>query len=68
LGFLFGGANRSRKRAAPLAAAGAEIVTGELDSGDLADLERAHEAIDYVILQLVAGDDGPTRKKRPRCP
>ena len=58
---------RDRKRAALLAAAGAEIVTAEFDSDDLADLERAHEAIDYVVLQLVAGDDGPTRKKKGLC-
>jgi uncharacterized protein YbjT (DUF2867 family) len=63
-GHQVGALVRDRKRAALLAAAGAEIVTGELDSDDLADLERAHEAIDYVVLQLVAGDDGPTRKKK----
>jgi uncharacterized protein YbjT (DUF2867 family) len=55
---------RDRNRASPLAEASAEIVTADLDSGNLADLERAHEAIEYVILQLVAGDDGPTRKKK----
>ena len=55
---------RDTNRAAPLAAAGAEIVFADLDSDDLANLQRAHEGIDYVILQLVAGDDGPRRKKK----
>jgi uncharacterized protein YbjT (DUF2867 family) len=55
---------RDRNRASALAEAGAEIVTADLDSDNLADLERAHEAIEYVILQLVASDDGPTRKKK----
>jgi uncharacterized protein YbjT (DUF2867 family) len=55
---------RDRARAALLAAAGAEIVTADLDSDDLGDLERAHAGIDYVVLQLVAGDDGATRKKK----
>ena len=55
---------RDTNRASPLAAAGAEIVFADLDSDDLANLERAHEGIDYVILQLVAGDDGPRRKKK----
>jgi uncharacterized protein YbjT (DUF2867 family) len=55
---------RDTHRASPLAAAGAEIVFADLDSDDLRNLERAHEGIDYVILQLAAGDDGPTRKKK----
>src|SRR6516164_11210062 len=55
---------RDTNRAAPLAAAGAEIVFADLDSDDLSNLQRAHEGIDYVILQLVAGDDGPRRKKK----
>jgi len=55
---------RDTNRAAPLAAVGAEIVFADLDSDDLANLQRAHEGIDYVILQLVAGDDGPRRKKK----
>ena len=55
---------RDRNRASPLGEAGAEIITANLDSDSLADLERAHEAIECVILQLVAGDDGPTRKKK----
>jgi uncharacterized protein YbjT (DUF2867 family) len=55
---------RDTNRASPLAAAGAEIVFADLDSDDPANLERAHDGIDYVILQLVAGDDGSTRKKK----
>ena len=55
---------RDRNRASPLAAAGAELVTVDLDSDDLANLERAHADVDCVVLQLVAGDDGPTRRKK----
>ena len=55
---------RDRNRASALAIAGAEVVTADLDSDDLTNLERAHADVDYVILQLVAGDDGPTRRKK----
>jgi uncharacterized protein YbjT (DUF2867 family) len=55
---------RDSGRASPLAAAGAEIVIADLDSDDLSNLARAHEEADYVILQLVSGDDGPARKKK----
>ena len=44
---------RDTNRAAPLAAAGAEIVFADLESDDLANLQRAHEGIDYVILQFI---------------
>jgi uncharacterized protein YbjT (DUF2867 family) len=55
---------RDQKRAAPLAAAGAEVVTVDLDNDDLTELERAHANIDYVVLQLVSGDDGPARQRK----
>ena len=55
---------RDRNRASALAIAGAEVVTADLNSDDLTNLERAHADVDYVILQLVAGDDGPTRRKK----
>jgi uncharacterized protein YbjT (DUF2867 family) len=55
---------RDRNRASALAAAGAEVVTADLDSDDLTNLERAHADVEYVVLQLVAGDDGPTKTKK----
>jgi uncharacterized protein YbjT (DUF2867 family) len=55
---------RDRTKAAPLAAAGAEIVTADLDADDLTILERAHEDVDYVVLQLVAGDDETGRRRK----
>jgi uncharacterized protein YbjT (DUF2867 family) len=55
---------RDRERAAPLVAAGAEVLAADLDSDDIADLQRAHAGVEYVVLQLVSGDDGPTRKKK----
>jgi uncharacterized protein YbjT (DUF2867 family) len=55
---------RDRMRAAPLAAAGAEVIAADLDSDDLTDLQRAHADVDYVVLQLVSGDDGATRRRK----
>jgi uncharacterized protein YbjT (DUF2867 family) len=55
---------RDRARAAPLASAGAEVAAVDLDSGDLGDLERAHAGVEYVVLQLPSGDDGPGTKRK----
>jgi uncharacterized protein YbjT (DUF2867 family) len=54
---------RDRERAAALASAGAEVVTADLASDDLTDLEQAHVDVDYVVLQLVSGDEGPERHR-----
>jgi hypothetical protein len=58
------GARSRRNRASALAAAGAEVVTADLDSDDWANLELPHGEIDYVVLQLVAGDDGRHEGRR----
>jgi uncharacterized protein YbjT (DUF2867 family) len=55
---------RDRSRAPALAAAGAEIATADLDVDDLTNLERAHADVDYVVLQLVSGDDGGVRSSK----
>jgi uncharacterized protein YbjT (DUF2867 family) len=54
---------REVNRAAPLAAAGAEIAAADLTSDNLSDLERAHNGIEFVILLLASGADGPTRRQ-----
>jgi len=55
---------RDRNRASQLAAASAEIVDADLDSNDTEKLERAHVGIDFVVLQLPSGNDGPSRRQQ----
>jgi hypothetical protein len=48
---------RDRNRAAPLASAGADVVAADLDSDDLANLERTHADIEFVVLMLPSGSN-----------
>ena len=54
---------RDITRAAPLAGAGAEIAAADLTSDNLSDLERAHSGIEFVVLMLPSGADGPSRRQ-----
>jgi uncharacterized protein YbjT (DUF2867 family) len=54
---------RDFNRAAPLATAGAEVAAADLTSDNLSDLERAHGGIEFVVLMLPSGADGPSRRR-----
>ena len=54
---------RDVNRAAPFAAAGAEIAAADLNSDNLSDLERAHHGVEFVVLMLPSGADGPARRQ-----